>query len=207
MAVDGLPKYQLWQPQSLDAGALAQQQVKLPTAEALESLHQQAHEEGYNIGFSEGVAAGRQQGRVQAEEEVARLRALVASVEEAVEQLEQATGENLLGLALKISEQIMRQALKARPELLLPIVQGVMDGMPQHAQHPHLHLHPEDAALVRTHMTVELSQGGWRVIEDQRIARGGCRIETAVSELDATLATRWQRLAAALGHDMRWLDE
>lgn len=205
MSVDGLPEYQLWQPQALDA--LGTQQVKLPTAEALENIHQQAHEEGYNAGYAEGLATGRKLGQAQAEEELRRLGALLASVEGAIGQLEQDTAEALLGLALKIAEQILRQALRAKPELLLTIVQGVMEGVPQHAPHPHLHLHPDDAALVRAQMGGELNQGGWRIIEDQRIARGGCRIETAISEVDATLAHRWQRLAAALGQDMRWLDE
>lgn len=206
MAIDSLQDYQRWQPQPLDGG-LSTQQVKLPTAEALENIHQQAHEEGYGAGHAEGLAAGRKQGQAQAEEEARRLAALLASVETAVGQFEQDTAEALLGLALKIAEHILRQALKAKPELLLPMVQGVMEGVPQHAPHPHLHLHPEDAALVRTHMSSELTQGGWRIIEDQRIARGGCRIETAISEVDATLPHRWQRLAAALGQDLRWLDE
>lgn len=205
MSFDGLPKYERWQPESLDASAISQS-LKLPTAEVIEGMHQQAHEEGYNTGFNEGVEAGRQQGRTQAEDEVRRLRALVVSVEQAMEQLEQETSEALLGLSLKISEQMLQQALKVRPELLLPLVRGVMEGVPQHAHHPHLHLHPEDAALVRSHMSAELSQGGWRIIEDKRIARGGCRIETAISEVDATLATRWKHLAAALGQDMQWLD-
>lgn len=200
------PGYQRWEPAALEDPGVGQK-VKLPTAEALEDIHQQAHQEGYELGYGEGTAAGYQQGRAQAEEELRRLQKLLRSVEEATSQLGQATSEELLSLALEISKQILRQALAAKPELLLPIVRSAMESIPQHSQHLHLHVHPDDAALVKTQMQTEIAQGGWRIVEDQRIERGGCRIETAVAEVDATLGSRWQRLAAALGKDMSWLDD
>lgn len=196
--------YQRWEPAALDDPGIGRK-VILPTAEALEDIHQQAHQEGYDLGYSEGTAAGYQQGRAQVEEEVRRLQALMLSVEEATGQLGQAASEELLNLALEISKQILRQALRAKPELLLPIVRSAMESIPQHSQHPHLHLHPDDAALVKAQMQTEIAH--WRIVEDQRIERGGCRIETAVAEVDATLGSRWQRLAAALGRDMNWLDD
>lgn len=205
MPHDPQPGYQRWQPEALDGADL--QKVKLPTAEVVEGIHQQAHQEGYDIGYNEGVAAGYQKGSTQAEDEVRRLRELLASVEEAIGQFGKATSEELLNVALEISKQILRESLKVRPELLLPIVRSAMESVPQHSQHPHLHLHPEDAVLVRTHMQAEIAVGAWRIVEDQRIERGGCRIETAAAEIDATIGNRWQRLAAALGKGMSWLDD
>lgn len=197
--------YQRWQPEALDGADL--QKVKLPTAEVVENIHQQAHQEGYDIGYNEGVAAGYQKGSAQAEDEVRRLRDMLAAVEEAIGQFGKATSDELLNVALEISKQILRESLKAKPELLLPIVRSAMESVPQHSQHPHLHLHPEDAALVRTHMQAEIALGAWRIVEDQRIERGGCRIETTAAEIDATIGNRWQRLASALGKDLSWLDE
>lgn len=199
--------YQRWEPTALDEVDVEVQHVKLPTAEALEDIHRQAHQEGYDLGYSEGQAAGYEQGAAKAEEEFLHMKELLASVEDAIKQFGKSTSEELLNLSLEISKQILRQSLKVRPELLLPIVRNVMESIPQHSQHPHLHLHPEDAALVKTYMQNEIALGGWKVVEDQRIARGGCRIETTAAEIDATLANRWERLAVALGKDMSWLDE
>lgn len=209
MPPDSRTNYQRWEPASLDEVDV--QKVKLPTAEALEDMHQQAHQEGYDTGYStgynEGLAAGYKQGAEKLGEEMRRLQDLLASVEEAIKDFGQSTSEELLNLSLEISKQILRQALKARPELLLPIVRNVMESIPQHSQHPHLRMHPEDAELVKMHMQTEISLGGWKIVDDQRIERGGCRIETTAAEIDATLANRWERLAAALGKDMSWLDE
>jgi flagellar assembly protein FliH len=197
--------YQRWEPATLDRVEVIK--VQMPTAADLEAIHQQAHQEGYQAGFTEGAEAGRQHGAVQAAEEVRQLQALLATVTEAVGELEQAMSEDLLALSLEISKQMLRQALKIKPELLLPVIRSAMESLPQNTPHPHLHLHPEDAVLVRASMQTEAAQGGWKIIEDHRIARGGCRIETQMSETDATIENRWQRLAMALGQDTRWLDE
>jgi len=193
--------YRLWEPAALEhPDAL---KLKMPTAAALEAIHQQAHQEGFQSGFVEGGQAGK----AQAQDDLKRLQALLAKVTEEISDFEQALGNDLLALALEMSRQMLRQALKVKPELLLPIVRSAMESMPQNTPHPHLHLHPEDAALVRASMQTEMTQGGWKIIEDPRIVRGGCRIETPTSETDATIENRWQRLAAALGQDSSWLDE
>jgi flagellar assembly protein FliH len=36
-------------------------------------------------------------------------------------------------------------------------------------------------------------------------SNGSCRVETANNQIDASLPTRWKRLAAALGKDSDWL--
>jgi flagellar assembly protein FliH len=204
---DVQPDYRPWQPEALDLSDAQAHQVQLPTAEALEVLHQQAHQEGYETGYREGREAGYQEGRTQVEQDLQQLRAVLTALDQAVQQLGQATSEELLDLALEVARQMLRQALKVKPELLLALVRDAMDSLPQHAAHPHLHLHPDDAALVRAQIQTEITHGGWRIIEDASISRGGCHIETAVAEIDATLASRWQRLAAALGRDASWLDD
>ena len=46
---------------------------------------------------------------------------------------------------------------------------------------------------------------GWKILEDVRMARGDARLETANSQVDATLAARWERVLAAMGQDAPWL--
>ena len=36
--------------------------------------------------------------------------------------------------------------------------------------------------------------------------RGGCRVETANSQIDASLATRWKRVVSSIGQDNSWLE-
>jgi flagellar assembly protein FliH len=67
-------------------------------------------------------------------------------------------------------------------------------------------LNPEDAKTVREGIGEELDKGGWRVIEDAQVERGGCKIDTASNQIDAQASARWQRLTYALGKDVSWLD-
>lgn len=198
------PSYQRWEPEDLQHSAL--EQLKLPTAESLERIHQDAHREGYEAGYSEGVAAGYQAGNSLARSEADRFKLLADELELAMKNVEQELGRELVSLALDIARQMLFKALDAKPELLLPVVRAAMESLPQNTQHPHIHLHPDDAILVREMLSAEHPHAGWRVVEDMRVARGGCRIETSTAELDATLPSRWQRIASALGQDRAWLD-
>ena len=68
-----------------------------------------------------------------------------------------------------------------------------------------LMLHPDDAEIVRAGIGHELDKSGWRIVEDAQLERGGCRVDTASNQIDAQIASRWQRLTASLNADVDWL--
>ncbi len=191
-----LSAYQRWELNSLDGST--GQTVPLPTAEEVENIHQQAYQEGFAAGYREG------KGKVDAE--LARLAQLMTALDGALNQFDETLTQNLLSLALDVAKQMLREALRVRPELVLPVIREAVSSLPQASQHPHLKLHPEDAALVRSLMADELNHFHWKLIEDSRVERGGCRVETANSEIDATMENRWKRILDALGGKGAWLE-
>ena len=199
-----LSAYQRWEMDAFDethgSGAVA-----LPTAEGIEQIQQQAHQEGYQEGLQQGREQGYREGGAQAQQEAQRLSQLLVKVNEALQQLDEAMAQQMLELSLGIARQMLRQALPVFPELVLPIIQEAINSLPQANQQPQLILHPLDAVLVRAHLEMELAHGHWRVVEDSQIARGGCRLETSHSELDATLENRWKLVLESLGQSGEWL--
>ncbi len=191
-----LSAYQRWELNSLDGSARTT--VPLPTAEEVENTHQQAYQEGFAAGYRDG------KGKVDAE--LARLAQLMSALDGALSQFDETLTQNLLSLALDVARQMLREALRVRPELVLPVIREAVNSLPQASQHPHLKLHPEDAALVRSLMADELNHFHWKLIEDVRVERGGCRVETTNSEIDATMENRWKRILVALGRDGAWLE-
>ncbi|GBG12563.1 flagellar assembly protein FliH [Novimethylophilus kurashikiensis] len=185
--------------------------VHLPTAEEIERIHQEAHKEGFEAGQREGYEAGMQSGQVEVAFQAERLKTLADSFDNALkhfeEELANSVGHEILALSLDVAKQMLRHALHVKPELLVPVVRSAMESLPQNVQHPHVHLHPDDAVLIRDVMQAEMAHAGWRIVEDARIMRGGCMIETASAEIDATLPSRWKRIAKALGQDSDWLDQ
>lgn len=197
--------YQRWELDTLDEPHAASA-VTLPTAEAIEQIQRQAHQEGYQEGLLQGREQGYREGREAAQLEAQRLSQVLNQVNESLQQLDQDMAQQMLALALGLSRQMLRQALLVRPELVLPVVQEAINSLPQASQHPQLILHPQDAALVRSCLEADLAHGHWRVVEDSQITPGGCRLETAQSELDATLESRWRRVLEALGQSGDWLE-
>lgn len=195
-----LSAYQRWELNSLDEKAVAEvgPAVVLPTAKEIENIHQQAYQEGFTAGYMEG--------KEKAEAELARLAQLMSALDGALNLFDETLTRNLLSLALDIAKQMLREALRVRPELVLPVIREAVNSLPQASQHPHLKLHPEDAALVRSLMADEMNHFHWKLIEDSRVERGGCRVETANSEIDATMDNRWKRMLVALGSKGTWLE-
>ena len=67
---------------------------------------------------------------------------------------------------MEIAKQMLQQALKVKPELLLSIVNEAISELPHFSQHAHLILHPADAELVRSKMGEQLDHTGWKIFED-----------------------------------------
>jgi flagellar assembly protein FliH len=179
------------------SGAHARQQgnkagIVLPTAVQLEEIQRQAHDEGYQAGYAEGTQ---------------RIAALLNAMEQALQQADQAIAQDLLSLSLEVARQMVQQTLKIKPEVLLSVISEAISSLPHFNQGAHLVLHPDDAAMVRASMGEQLSHSGWKIYEDALLARGGARVETAHSQIDATLANRWQRIVAAIGQDSSWIQE
>jgi flagellar assembly protein FliH len=210
-AKSGLTAWQRWELPSFDAPppptepAVEEEPIRLPTAEQLENIHVLAHQEGYEAGHAEGYQVGYAEAAKQAREEAERLAGLMASLEGSLREADQVLAQEVLDFALEVARQMLHQALEAKPELVLGVVREAINTLPHFGQSAHLVLNPTDAELVRSHMGDQLAHTGWKILEDARIERGGCRVETSQSQIDASLATRWQRVVASLGSDSQWI--
>jgi flagellar assembly protein FliH len=203
MSSPALPKeqrsaYQRWELDTFDAPTKNQGAAILPTAAQLERLHQQAHEEGYAVGHREGSE--------RAAAEAGRLQQIVDALSRESQRLDQNVADDLLGLGLAISKQVLRQALKLRPELILATVNEVLAQLSLAHQRARLILHPEDATLVRQNLGERLKHSGWEIIENAEISPGGCRLESTECEIDATLESRWQRVVDSIGTGHAWIE-
>lgn len=174
----------------------------LPTAEQIEHIYQQAREEGKRTGYQEGLEQATQ--TVAAE--IQQLQTLANALSEEIKNVDQAVAQDLLALAVELAKKITGKALQIKPELILPLVEKAISQLPTISQPIRLTVHPDDAARIRAHLDNHPIAPKWKVLEDIHIEPGGCRVESGGCEVDATLATRWQRTLAALGHDQNWLE-
>ena len=163
--------------------------------EARQQGEREGHQQGWARGHDEGYAAGMARAREQAQ----ALQTLTLALPAALRAAEREVADDLLTLALDIARQMVRQALVVEPQLMLPLVRELLSAEPALSGTPRLLLHADDAALVQQHLADDLQTAGWRIRTDLSITRGGCKVHAASGALDATLETRWERVAAALG--------
>jgi flagellar assembly protein FliH len=186
----------------------------MPTVEEIEAIRAAARDEGYaeglDAGQAEGHAAGYEEGlalgRAEAAEELEHLRQLATTFGDAVTQADDAISNDVLELALHLARGMVRTAFDVKPDLILPVVREAIDYLPNLQQPALLMLHPEDALIVKSGIGQDLDKSGWRIVEDDGIARGGCRVDTASNQIDAQIGSRWQRLTHALGKNLDWLE-
>ena len=190
-----LTAYQRWELNDFDQDAV-RQNVQLPTADQMQRIQQQAYQEGF--------AAGMKDGRSESQAVAQRMHAIMFNLHRAMSQFEQSMAQEIMDLALDIARQMVRSALEADPVIVLAVVREAIESLPQTYQHPSLTLNPEDAHMVREMLAQDYPGDVWRIVEDAQIDRGGCRVETGSTEIDAKMESRWNRIVSALGSDAAW---
>jgi flagellar assembly protein FliH len=195
---DDTTAFEQWEVVELAASA---SRAATPAEDAeteLARLREAARAEGY----AEGVAAGR----VEGEQACGRMKQLVESFSTTLDNLDFRLADMVLELALDVARRVVAGELTARPERILDVVNLALKEMAETSREARLLLNPDDATLVRPHLDKVLDKNRLRIVEDARIARGGCLIETAQGDLDATLPARWRQVVQVLGSNKNWID-
>lgn len=169
--------------------APAEPPVKLPTAEEIEAMFEQARRDGEKAGFDEGMK--------RAQAEAAQLARVVRAMDTALDALGADVAEEIATLAIALARQLAGDALQAQPEAVVAVVREALQQVPQGKVR--VHLHPEDVKLVRRHLEDQLETGHHLLVENASITRGGCRLEAVGCDIDATIETRWARILAGIG--------
>lgn len=164
------------------ANAMAQ-----PTVHELEALEQQARDEGYAAGMAQGLAESRARAEQQLGERMAELDALYRAAAQPLQLLDDQAADELAQLALVVARRVVMHELKATPALIANVVRKAADALPMATRELRVHLHPDDLALVQ-----ELGSADrhWLLLADASLERGGCRLESERSRLDARVETR-----------------
>jgi flagellar assembly protein FliH len=163
-----------------------------------------ARDEAYRQGLDEG----RRQAEARLEAERTALRELGAGLNQLMQDFEEGLANDVLSMSLELAKLIVRQVVKVKPEVVLPVLREAISSLPGMDEQTTVRLHPADAQVLRrvTETDKMLAALPWKIIEDPQIERGGCVLETATTEVDATLETRWRRVIAALGREELWID-
>ncbi|HEX7116925.1 MAG TPA: flagellar assembly protein FliH [Steroidobacter sp.] len=176
------------------------------TVSELEELERRAYEEAFQKGREEGLAAARAESQQLLEKlgkQVARLAGICDSLAQPLAELDSEVEEQLVQLAITIARQLVRRELRVDPSQVIAIIRETVALLPAAARDVRVHLHPEDAAVVREKLAAPGIDRAWTIVEDPVMSRGGCRVTTDTAQVDARLETRMNAVIATLLGDER----
>jgi flagellar assembly protein FliH len=163
-----------------------------------------ARQSGYQDGYRDGLVALEGFKQSFASQTTTQVGALVRSIGEQLDALQQEMARAVGDTAAALARQVLRSELALRPEAVATVAEQAIDALLLSARHIVLRVHPDDHALIAGHSTEAIAARGARVVSDPQIARGGCRVESDIALVDATIDERWRRAVAALGSELPW---
>jgi flagellar assembly protein FliH len=104
----------------------------------------------------------------------------------------------LVQLAVTIARQLVRRELRTDPAQVIAIIRETVALLPAATRDVRVHLHPEDAAIVREKLATPTADRAWTIVEDPVMTRGGCRVTTDTAHIDQRLETRIQSIMATI---------
>lgn len=173
------------------------------TREKMAQISQQAYEKSYAKGYMEGLANGQKESRKQLEHLPGILAALVMPLPE----VDDLVVDELAQLCMAVVKQMVRRELKISPGEIVAVVREALSMLPATPAEITLELHPDDAALIRDTLVTSSTKLSWQIIEDPLLTRGGCRVLTTTSRIDASVETRMNAIIAeVMGGDRKFDD-
>lgn len=171
-------------------------------AEAIARVsREQSEARGYEAGMAKAQA--EMQSRItELDTRLKRLDTVLQFIARPLQDLDAEVEKMLLQLALTVGKQLARRELRVDPTQVIAIIRESLAELPSAARNIRVHLHPEDAAIVRERLSAPANERAWTVVEDPAMARGGCVIRTEHSQIDARLESRISSVIAnALGDE------
>lgn len=164
------------------------------TAAQMEEVHEQAQRDGFDQGYKQGkekgYAEGLEKALVEARETAQHMQSLLKCMAAPLEELDEQVEKSLVKLAMSVGRHIVRRELKIDPAQVIAVVRESVSALPIAASRVRIHLHPDDAALIRERLPVHEQDSQWDIVEDPGLTRGGCKVVSESSQVDSSVENR-----------------
>jgi flagellar assembly protein FliH len=184
----------VWELPPIDGPVLARRRRSAD----LDAVEREAWDKGYAEGHATGLAAAAQQqqaAQAEIDRHVLHLGSILEFMVKPMAQVDEQVQRQLALLAGAIARQVVRREIRLQPDDIIGLIRDTVSLLPVTAREVRVHLNPEDARLVRSRLAEVASERAWSITEDPLLPRGGCRVSSENSTIDAQGE---QRLGAAI---------
>jgi flagellar assembly protein FliH len=159
-------------------------------AAAAEAIARVAREQSEARGYEAGMAKAK----AEMDGQVNELKAHIQRLDKLLQ---------FMSRPLTVGKQLARRELRIDPAQVIAIIRESLQDLPTAAREARVHLHPEDASIVRERLAEPSNERAWRIVEDPTMSRGGCIVKTETSRIDARLESRINTIIANVLGDER----
>jgi len=176
------------------------EEVQPLTLEELESIRQEAYNEGFATGEKEGFHSTtlkvRQEAEVALAAKLQSLEQLMGHLMAPIAEQDSQIEKSLVELVEHITRQVIQRELKTDSSQIEHVLRESLKLLPMGAGNVRIFVNPQDFEQVKA--LRERHEESWRILEDEALLPGGCRVESEHSRIDASMETRITQAIAQL---------
>lgn len=207
-----LGSFAAWQPGALGPpGAASDRRRKprepappdAPPSEAVwRERMAEARKLGYQDGYRDGLVGLENFKQAHASQSATQVGMLLGSLDEQWTALEPTLAQAVARTAVLLARRVLRQELQTRPQHIVGLAQEAIGAVMHSARRIELHVHPDDVALVEEGAGELLRSRHARLVADAQLVRGGCRVQSDLGTIEASIEARWREATRALGSEL-----
>lgn len=174
--------------------------VKPLTLDEVEAVRQDAWNEGFSTGEKDGFHAGQlkatQEAEVALRSKVQALEHIMRQFFEPIATQDQQLEEAMLQMVMQISRQVIQRELVLDSSQIKDVVREALKLLPMNTDAVRVHVNPQDFEQIKALRARH--EESWKIVEDDELLPGGCRFESVNTQINASIETRIEHIAAQL---------
>jgi len=151
--------------------------------------------------YQEGFAAGMAEAAERTSSALAAVAQMAGGLDDLAERMREDAVREATGLAVEVAAKLVRAELDARPERVADVLRGAIRRAADRSALV-ARVSPDDLAVCRAAAPRIMEEMGGisrlEVVDDPRLARGSCVLETNAGDVDATFESQLARVLEAL---------
>ncbi|WP_028239487.1 flagellar assembly protein FliH [Stutzerimonas azotifigens] len=166
--------------------------VKPLTLDELEAIRQEAYNEGFATGEKDGFHAGQLKARQEADTalapRLANLERLMTQLLDPIAEQDANLEHAMVTLVSHLAREVIQRDLLIDSSQIRQVLREALKLLPMGAENIRIFINPQDFEAVKA--LRERHEESWKILEDDSLLPGGCRVETEHSRIDASIETR-----------------
>jgi flagellar assembly protein FliH len=160
----------------------------------------------YNGELEKGYQEGLKKAQLESNEHKDNFQKLIQAIENTMQIFDDDMVDVIKQLSVSISKQVIRRELQTNSDQVVSVVKEAIKLLPIDDSRLMIHLNPNDINVLKKVFNQDDIASSYSLIEDPSIQRGGCKLATDDSIIDATIDSQIAQISANILGSQRTMD-